>query len=199
MIPVFTICVIILMIIFTVGRVRNTHAQQQVQDDFWERERQANYTRKQDISQLDYITIPLEKFPLDLGTEAEHTIQELADKKILNLTGYTNTDLKLTYGQANFSVLSECDDNFTRLVPALSQYSHELLEAGREADAMKVLQFGVSIHADSSDIYTGLAQLYQAQHNTAGIEELIQSAKELHSMTRDSLVRKLENYLPKEE
>lgn len=51
MIPVFTICVIILMIIFTVGRVRNTHAQQQVQDDFWERERQANYTRKQDISQ----------------------------------------------------------------------------------------------------------------------------------------------------
>lgn len=196
MFPIFTISVCIFVIIFTIGRVRNTKAQEKVQEDFWTREQQANTVRKKDISQLDYITIPSWQFPLDLHTPAEQAIQELSDKKILNLTGYTNTDLKLMYGTANLSILTEYDENFTQLVRALCDYAHELLDADRTTDATCVLEFGASIHADASFIYTGLAEIYQSQQNFSGIEHLIQTAEQLPSITKDTLISKLKNYLP---
>ena len=63
---------------------KNDAAQQKVQDEFWEKERQSNAVRKKDISKLDYITIPLDKIPVKLETSAEKKIYALAEKPMLN-------------------------------------------------------------------------------------------------------------------
>lgn len=48
-------------------RKRATAQQKKVTEDFWSREDQANQIRRKDISNLPYITIPLEKFPIGIS------------------------------------------------------------------------------------------------------------------------------------
>ena len=60
---------------------------------------------------LRYIKIPLETFPTHLLNddaavmECIETIESLTSMKIVNLTGWSNTDLKLEYGTANINDL----------------------------------------------------------------------------------------------
>ena len=196
MIPFFTIFMVVFIIILTIGLRKNSGAQEEAQERFWQREYEANHVRKADISNLDYITIPSDIFPQEPKTDAEARLKELSGKTILDLTGLSNTDLKMQYGVANLQALSEYDANFTALVVALGDYGKELLDAGRIPEAQKVLEYAVSIHADSGIIYTMLADIYKEQGQKARISELIASAKELKSLSRDSIVTKLTGYLP---
>ena len=70
---------------------------------FWDRELAANSTRRKSLDGLNYITIPVEAFPFGLMplneqiAEYEQTIRDLAKEPVVNLTGFSNTDLKLEY------------------------------------------------------------------------------------------------------
>ena len=57
-------------------RKRATAQQKKVTEDFWSREDQANQIRRKDISNLPYITIPLEKFPIGISDDEELTDSE---------------------------------------------------------------------------------------------------------------------------
>ncbi|MBP3677939.1 MAG: hypothetical protein J6I97_06290 [Agathobacter sp.] len=131
---------------------RNDASQQKVLDDFWEKEHQSNAVRKKDISKLDYITIPLDKIPVKLCTSTEEAFFALAEKPMLNLVGISNTDLKLQYGTANLEILSEYDNNFIDFVALLPDYATELIEVGEKETARMLLEFAVSVNADSRKI-----------------------------------------------
>ena len=191
MIPIFTISMVIFVIVLKINLNKNNRAKEESEENFWKREHEANFTRKQDISGLNYITIPLEKFPQNLGTEAEQTLVQLSKEKILNLTGISNTDLKLEYGVANLEILTSYDNNFTLLVNALSVYGKELIDANQLADARTVLEYAVSVHADSKQIYTMLAELYRDSGETDRIAELISSAEELNTFSKSGIVEAL--------
>lgn len=193
--PYFTIFAVIFIIVFTIKNRQNTRKQTTVTENFWKKESEANSTRKKDISNLDYITIPLEIFPSGFHRECEEKIKALSEKKILNLTGITNTDLKLTYGVANLEFLGECDANFADLVYCIGTYATELLKAGRVDDARRILEYGVSIHADSSLIYTTLGRLYNESGETAQILQLIEEAKKLDSFQKASIISRLSEYV----
>ena len=97
---------IFVVFLFSYLRKRSTREQREAQEQFWQRENEANHTRRQDISGLPYINIPLEQFPVgifedDALKEDEKKLLALSEKKILNLGGITNTELKLLYGAAN--------------------------------------------------------------------------------------------------
>lgn len=194
MIPFFTIFFVLFIIVLTVVMRKNTNNQKQVEELFLNREREANNTRKADISNLDYIIIPEEIFPQEPQTENEIRLKELSEKKILNLTGLSNTDLKLKYGIANLDALSEYDTNFTSLVTTLGSYGKELYDSGRIGEARTVLEYAVSIRADAGIIYTTLADLYQSTGESSKIPALIDSVRELKSLSRDSILKKLDAY-----
>lgn len=143
---------IIFCLVLTFYIRKNDASQQKVLDDFWEKERQSNAVRKKDISKLDYITIPLDKIPVKLCTSTEEAFFALAEKPMLNLNGISNTDLKLQYGTANLEILSEYDNNFLDFVALLSDYATELIEAGEIESARTLLEFAVSVQADSRKI-----------------------------------------------
>ena len=159
-------------------RKRATAQQKKVTEDFWSREDQANQVRRKDISNLPYITIPLEKFPIGISddeelTDYENDLKFLASRKILNLSHQSNTDLKLAYGPANLPALSEYDQNYTTLLRNLVAYADCLIKNGFEAEAVPVLEFGISIDSDIRANYTLLAELYREQGNAAKIQKLI--------------------------
>ena len=91
---------------------KNKRAQENLEKQFWDREHSANFTRKKDISNLNYLIITEDKIPQNLTTDAKKSLETLCGQKMLNLSSMSNTDLKLEYGVANLDELSACDDRF---------------------------------------------------------------------------------------
>lgn len=181
-------------------RKKGTREQEALEETFWNRENEANHTRRQDISGLPYITIPLEKFPMDICDnpelkEFESTLTALSSRKILNLGNQTNTDLKLKYGPANLDALGEYDENFSTLCQTLVSYAECLLKLGYRKEAQVVLEFGISCGSDHSKNYRMLADLYQEQRKTKELTELLAKANELDSPMKQRIISHIENAL----
>lgn len=198
MFPIFTICFGIFLVVLNY-RIRKGYTHQnEVENEFWERERQANLTRRQDISNLDYINIPEDLFPMNLHTDTENEIASLRNVKLLNLTGLSNTDLKLQYGVQNLEELSEYDDNFTKFVRLLPNYVDELLAAEQWDDAKRLLEFAVKHKADSKAIFCQLARIYKEDCQEDKIQHLILIAGELNSLSQLPIISALQELQNKE-
>ena len=173
-----------------------THKDQDAVDDFWDREEQANFTRKKDLEHLDYIHIP-DDLPIDLikdHTEYEgikKTIDNLKSERILNLTGLTNTDLKYEYGVANLDTVSKYDENYTAMVTTLQKLADILLSLSHEEEAVKVLEFMVSTNVDIKKTYRLLGQYYLNTFQREKYEALIKKAEALNSINKPYIVQML--------
>lgn len=169
---------------------------------FWEREEEANSVRRKPLDSLEFITIPLDALPInalpdnDVIANCSKIITELADQKIVNLTGYTNTDLKLAYGAANLTALTEYDDNYTLLARTLQEWADALHGAGLDTETQSVLEFAISTHTDVSRSYYLLAEIYAGHLDYSKIETLADVAASLRSSNAQTIVRTLqETYL----
>ncbi|SFA99005.1 hypothetical protein SAMN05216249_106105 [Acetitomaculum ruminis DSM 5522] len=173
-------------------------------DDFWEKESKANSSRKKDINSLDYIKVPVDKLPLNMENNSEidnikTTIIELTDKTILNLTGISNTELKMEYGPANLQFLIEADENFTTLVRLLNALGDRFYQAGRLDECRKILEYAVFIGTDISISYETLANCYKDMDLEDKIPELIRQAKTLNSLSRAKIIRTLKSSIGEKE
>ena len=92
----------------------------------------------------------------------EEHLKELSQKKMLNLTQESNTDLKLKYGTDNLPVLSEIGENYNELTVLLCDYAKALMEVQDYEGARVVLEYGVSIETDVSTNYMLLGDCYQS-------------------------------------
>ncbi len=165
-------------------------------DAFWERERLANTTRKKDLSNLDYITVPIKSLPFpETGVEEIDDIQKhikhLSTGKIVNFTGMSNTDLKLQYGAPNITFLMEYDKNYLELVRSLYRYGKLLYDTGLKDDAAVILEYGLTVGTDVSANYTLLATIYKEKNENNRIDFVISKAEELTSMTKKALLNSL--------
>lgn len=194
---------IVIFFIFLIAfyRKKNTKAQDAVEASFWAREEKANHVRRQDISGLPYISIPLDNFPLNICEnskikECENRLLELSAKKILNLGGQNNTDLKLQYGAANLQILTECEQNYIELCRVLIEYAETLLSLGFSGEARTVLEFGISCGSDISKNYLLLADLYLAEGDTAAFDSLVSGAERLESPMKTAILSHLKEKAP---
>ena len=198
----FLSSLILFCLIIAYNNRRHSKMVEKQQKEYWDRENAANSTRKKPLDNLAYITIPLETLPINTLPENPKVqeyvelLQNLASVKIVNLTGYTNTDLKLEYGTANITVLSEYDANYTLLVRTLQDWAELLYKAGFTDEAQSVLEFAVSTNTDISRSYYLLADIYDSTGNTSKKETLIASAEEIRSVMKQTIVRTLQGSGP---
>ena len=141
--------VIILCLEILYHRKKDEHERKNARKRFWEKEAEANSVRKKDITFLNYIDIPLESLPFihtddDELNEYQNIVKDLAGKRILNLGGISNTDLKLEYGPANLPELMQYDDNYNTLTATLAKWGSRLASIG-----MSDLPF---IHTDDDEL-----------------------------------------------
>ena len=193
--PFLTIFIVFLLY-YAFRRHQITQRENKRASEFWSKENRALNTKRKDISNLNYITVPLDTFPIgkyldDILRPFEETLTSLADKKIYNLTGISNTDLMLTYGAANLEALSACDENYTELVRAIAGYGEALASLSHTQDAITVLEYGIKIRSDVTSNYTLLASLYQETGDGRKIRSLIETAKILNSLSKDVILEKL--------
>lgn len=191
-----SIFVFMLFVYLSIKRQSRAAAKQN--DAFWEREARANSVRRKSLDNLLYIMIPLEKFPTHLLHENPtvldciDTVESLTDKKIVNLTGWSNTDLKLAYGAANINILSEYDHNYTLLATTLQKWADELLKANYTDEAAVLMQFAVSTLTDVGRTYYLLADYYASTGKWEQINDLIKTAEGLRSSNKTTILRRLQ-------
>lgn len=204
--PFFT-SFIIFVIITQMAIRRTNNMDQSNNDEFWAKESKANATRRKSLEGLNYISIPLDKLPFGTMPEddevlfCERAIQTLSSRKIVNLTGLTNTDLKLEYGAPNISALTNYDQNYTSLVTNLQKWGKLLYDAGFYKEASIILEFSVSTRTDVTASYRLLCDMYQTKLGlTSGefeqkIRAMIPVAESLKSLSKEPILNLLNSYL----
>jgi hypothetical protein len=181
-----------------------------LEKSYWEKENMSNFVRKKSLDGLDYISIPMEQLPFGVlsekpeVTECETVLKELSGEKIVNLTGISNTDLKLMYGTANITPLSAYDQNYTTLVCTLQKWAMALYNAAHYKEAAAVLEFAVSTGTDIEASYRLLAKLYQSRlslseeefHNR--IQSMTETADKLRSLSKPHILQYLQDLVEEE-
>ena len=177
-------------------RKKGIRDQEAVETTFWNRENEANHTRRKDISGLPYITIPSEIFSIgsvsdDIIANALHSLEALQEKKILNLGGQSNTDLKMQYGPANLPSLMEYDQNYTDMLLAITTLVNRLIELEQTELAIPVLEFSIATGTDISTHYTLLATHYKNNGQADKIADLKEQAEKLNSLMKQAIIQKI--------
>ena len=198
--PIFaSVVVFCLWLMFDLHRLRNKEAKKY--QNFIDRENEANSTRRKSLDDLQYITIPFNELPMDTlnddpkVNEYHQTLRDLSANPIVNLTGFTNTDLKLQYGAPNIDLLTNYDQAYTLLARTLASWGQVLFDNGYYNEAKRVLKYAVSTKTDVSSTYILLSKIYKSEGNEDEIRNLIEEASSLKSLSRNTIVRKLETLL----
>ena len=196
--PLFFICFIVFVLWFRVKINRNKSDNAAENDAFWEREMQSNFARSKDISTLSYLTVPDGTLPFSESPEDEQEAylekekKKCLEKKMINLSGYTNTDLKELYGVANLDELSAYDQNFLLFIRNLSIWGKYLYEKNDFARSKQIMEYSLSIESDISSVYTTLGHIYAAEGNLQKINDLISHAENSTAALKESIVRQLQ-------
>jgi hypothetical protein len=182
-------------------RVKSHQAQKNTDtwdQEYWSKEYRSNFSRKKDISQLEYIQIDPEELPFVPDAEGEEKerqeqIQKIMSKKMLNLSGMTNADLKLTYGTANFSELSVYDQNYIVFLRNLNLWGCYLYKNKPEdlQRAKQIFEFAIAHGSDITATYLTLADIYRQEGDLAKIQELLQYVQNSDFYLKDSICKGL--------
>ncbi|WP_026651487.1 hypothetical protein [Butyrivibrio proteoclasticus] len=196
---------IVLCVIFNISMRRVSRKVEQNEENFWEKEAQANNVRKKSLDTLEYVKIPVDTLPFGFEadnealTACEEEVLALKNEKIVNLTGISNTDLKLAYGTANITPLTQYDQNYTSLVISLQKWGQLLYDLGYYPEATKVLEFAVKTRTDISATYRTLVDLYKTKLGLSEeeinkkLDGIMPIAKELNALSRQQIVDLIEN------
>ncbi len=195
--PIFA-CFVIFLIWLSYEIKKANKKSDALSKDFWNREQEANAVRKQNLDLIKYITIPYDTFPINKYSDTElnaieQELLSLKEKRILNMTGLTNTDIKLKYGPANLTTIGEYDDNFVLMAKLINSYGNRIHELGYDDDAITVLEFGIISLTDISVNYKLLAELYANKNEADKINQLIETASKLDSLLKKTIISSLED------
>jgi len=199
--PILASFLVFIIIVAIINR-RTTRLQKRKSEDFWKREREANFVRKKSLDDLEYISIPFSSFPMDVAKDDDiiaschRDLESLRGEKIVNFTGYSNTDLKLAYGTANITVLTQYDQNYTLFVRTLQEFGKRLHELGYHDEALIVLEYAVSTRTDISATYYLAASIYHEKGQSDKIKHLLFVADTLQSIMKGPIVRTLKESYP---
>lgn len=189
--------VFLIFILWLAIKIRQSKAKHtKDMDNFWMAEMEANATPAKDIKGLSYITIPIEKFPLDFSTDGEtlqieSRLKELSTHPLLNLTGKTNTEIKVTYGVPNFETMCQIGQDYDEATMLLDKYAAKLAEADRINDAITVLEFAVGTKTDISTSYTLLGKCYKSLGKEDKLSYLIRQVEESNLLLKNAIIKEL--------
>lgn len=194
--PVIFLCFIVFIFWFRVKSKQADKLSNNPREDFLRREQEANFTRKKDISGLNYITVAEDTLPFSETDNEEETrlqdnVKTAMSRKMLNLSGMTNTDIKLEYGLANLDILSEYDQNFSMFLTSLDRWGSYLYEKGDKNRAAQTLEYAIASGSDITSTFTTLAKIYLDNNEPEKVQYLIDKAKSSDFFMKDTIVSKL--------
>ena len=114
---------------------------------------------------------------------------------MLDLSEYSNTDLKLAYGVGNFKVLCEYDENFNHFLLALTNLARACTEAGLYSEAEQTFLLAFHYGSQKMTDYTSLADIYLHLEEPEKISALIRNVEDGSLPHKEALIQALEQKL----
>ena len=171
-------------------------------EDFLAREREALFARNTDISNLELFTPDLNILPFHNRSDdtylagLESNVKTSGNEPMLDLHEYSNTDLKLMYGNGNFPTISKYDQNFMYFTRDIFIWGKYLYENDYIDDACTVLEYLISIATDNSSAFTILAKIYSSRNTPEKISGLINIVEKTpDSLSKKSTLNSLRNII----
>lgn len=190
--PALTIVLLFTIILsFSIRRTNKTDEKKE--DDFWAKEREANFTRKKNLDNLDYVSIPDN---ISSILDSYNYLQNFKDKKMVNLNSIPNTELKIMYGAANINLLSEYDQNFSELIKTLHELS--MNEAISDTDKKQILEYAIEIGSDIAASFEMLSDIYICDNEKPKLHYMLKKAENIKSFRKDSIIKMLKQKLDNE-
>lgn len=195
-IPSLFVCFLIFCAWIYYERLKSDKKQQAASQDFWAREDEANHTRNKDISDLPLLCPDADRIPMpesedESVTYYQERVRTSLALPMMNLSGYSNTDLKLAYGTGNFNTLSEYDQNFNDFLMNMSNLGKSYFQSDALAEAAAVYRLCIEFGSDKSTDYEALARAYAAMGSPGKISELIIEVEHSHLPRKEALIRRL--------
>lgn len=193
--PIFFICFIVFIIWLQV-KTKQGDKVSTWDEAYWQKEYQSNFARKKDPDDLDYITVDMDRIPMEEDCSEEEQdlyveLKKILSQPIINLNNMSNTDLKLTYGIANFEKLSAYDQNYTRLIRTLNRLGNYCFDNGNTTRAKRILEYAIELGSDISSTYTTLANIYLQEDAIEKIQTLINQMDQTDSLMKETTKNKL--------
>ena len=176
---------------------KNRDLNEKASSDFWENENMANSVRKKQLEDSDFVVFPFDKLPSgesfspDPVPECLTILNDLSDKKMVNLNGISNTEVKIRFGTANISILTEYDANYESFVKNIYLLCQHLYDIGRKEEALMLSEETILTGSDSLSHYKLMIQIYREQGNFAGISWLRENAEKIKGITKGAILRAL--------
>lgn len=169
-------------------------------DNFWAREDEANRTRKKDISHLPQIQVEETELPV-INTDDESILYYIGQLKkiikmpMMDLSEYTNTDLKLAYGVGNFKTLSDYDETFHNFLMDLSCLGRACSRAKLYDAAIQTYELAFRYGSTKLSDYEDLAGIYLAMDEPAKVSDLIRQVETGNHPRKTSVAESLKRIL----
>ncbi len=194
-----TLTSVVLMGLVINNAIRRSNARsKKAMEEFWEKERSSYKAPSHPVGDLDFIEFPGD-LPLDIPTnnprvrEYQETLKILENEKVLDLSGITNTDIRMAYGNKNMEELSRADMRYTTLCRFLNNLAMEYMKIGYTVEAEKLLCFAISCGSDIKETYLMTGRMYMEKEDRVSLNSLIEKAEKLPdtSHTKKDILREL--------
>ena len=114
---------------------------------------------------------------------------------MIDLSEYSNTDLKLAYGVGNFKTLSDYDENFSNFLLILTNLARTCAQAGLDADARDCYETALRYGSRKLTDFEELAQVYLKLDQPELVGQLIASVSEGDYPRKDTIIGRLRDVL----
>lgn len=198
--PVIFICILIFVLWIRYQVNHSSHIVESSSEAFWKREDEANHTRNVSIDSLDYIIVPIDQLPQYETNdprleELQNILTDIASTQILNLSGFTNTDLKLKYGTGHFTYLAQCDANYHTLIHTIEKLGAFHMDNNHTDAAIAYYEYAVLCNSENSQTYVSLVKLYASKDNIPAIDALQLKLKQSDYKQKAYILKKVEQAL----
>lgn len=184
-----TLTSVVLMGLIINNAIRRSNARsRKAHDEFWDRERESYRAPERSTEDLDFIRVP-ENLPIHISTddpqikEYQETLENLTKKDIINLSGISNTDIRMSYGKNNMEELSKADQRYIVLCRSLNNLSAAYMEQEHMTEAEELLEYALSIGCDISSCWTNLGRCYLLREDRDSLQKLLSRAEALSDDT----------------
>ncbi len=169
--------------------IRRSNARsRKAHEEFWNKERESYRAPERSTEDLDFIKVP-DNLPIHISTddpqikEYQETLDNLTKKDIINLSGISNTDIRMSYGKKNLEELSQADQRYTILCRTINNLSAAYMETGHENEARELLEYALSIGCDITSCWNNLGRCYLHKEERDSLATLISRAEALDEGT----------------
>lgn len=197
--PCLAVFITICLVLFFRYKFINDKREEKEQD-FFDKERSARTTVGH-IYESDYEVIPLSKFSFNLCedpsiVEMEEKIKVLSTEKLLNLTGVSNTDVKLRFGVNHFDEAVACGEKYDELIGLLVNYAIGLDDHGFSEESANILEYLVKNDCDIKAAWIALGKHYASKSEFDKIKSLIEKVDSSKLSIKSATKQQLTDMLP---